>query len=64
MQRTFHGIDIYAEGSEILPSPADVRKRLYAEIADPLFFKFQRGEATKYEWLQMIKKIKDTYPDE
>jgi hypothetical protein len=36
------------------------RQRLFAyqQEADPLFFKFQRGEATQQEWLNKIAEIK------
>jgi hypothetical protein len=32
--------------------------RAYQEEADPLFFKWQRGEATEQEWLDKIAEIK------
>ena len=38
-----------------------VRGFLYREIADPLFFKVQRGEIEESEWLAAIQEIKDTY---
>jgi hypothetical protein len=38
------------------------RAEAYKEEADPLFFKYQRGEATKSEWLNKIKEIRDRYP--
>lgn len=34
------------------------RKQLYIKEADPLFFKWQRGEATQQEWLDKIAEIK------
>ena len=36
-----------------------VRGFLYREIADPLFFKVQRGEIENQVWLDEIQKIKD-----
>ena len=36
-----------------------VRGFLYREIADPLFFKVQRGEIEESVWLDEIQKIKD-----
>jgi hypothetical protein len=41
-----------------------VRGALYKKHADPVFFKWQRGEATKQEWLDIIAKIKECVPDE
>lgn len=34
----------------------------YVAESDPLFFKFQRGEATQQEWLDKIAEIKTRYP--
>lgn len=36
----------------------DQRRRAYEREADPLFFKWQRGEATKEEWLAKVAEIK------
>lgn len=33
----------------------------YRNEADPLFFKWQRGEATEQEWLNKIQEIKGRY---
>ena len=38
------------------------RKAAYADEADPLFFKAQRGEATEAEWKAKIAEIKERYP--
>jgi hypothetical protein len=38
------------------------RKKAYANEADPLFFKSQRGEATIEEWQAKITEIKLRYP--
>ena len=40
----------------------NLRKEAYAKEADPLFFKWQRGEATEKEWLDKIAEIKERYP--
>jgi hypothetical protein len=40
------------------------RKAAYIAEADPLFFKWQRGEATEQEWLDKIAEIKARYPKE
>jgi hypothetical protein len=37
----------------------DVRKYLYSQVSDPLFFKMQREEITKEEWLKSIDDIKN-----
>jgi hypothetical protein len=34
----------------------------YAQKADPLFFKWQRGEGTEAEWLGKVAEIKVFYP--
>ena len=31
--------------------------------ADPLFFKVQRGEATKQDWLDKVQEIRERFPD-
>lgn len=38
------------------------RASAYKEESDPLFFKWQRDEATKQEWLDKIEEIKQRYP--
>lgn len=39
------------------------RQQAYQAEADPLFFKWQRGQATEQEWLDKIAEIKQRYPD-
>ena len=34
----------------------------YREEADPIFLKYQRGEATKQQWLDKIEEIKERFP--
>jgi hypothetical protein len=43
-----------------------MRATAYRETTDPLFFKYQRGEATEQEWLAAVQAVKDAhpYPDE
>lgn len=36
-------------------------KYAYQQEADPIFFKWQRGEATKEEWLAKINEIKNRF---
>jgi len=38
------------------------RASAYQQEADPLFFKYQRGEATKEEWEAKIEEIRERYP--
>ena len=38
------------------------RAKAYKNEADPLFFKYQRGEATEAEWLDKIEEIRARYP--
>lgn len=47
----------YNEGQELRRSEA------YRSQSDPIFFKWQRGEATEQEWLDKIAEIKSKYPD-
>lgn len=54
---------------EAAPAPAmtsdevaAARARAYAQEADPLFFKFQRGEADRDDWIAKVKEIKARFP--
>jgi hypothetical protein len=38
-----------------------IKKYLYKEVSDPLFFKSQRGEISKEEWMSTITKIKEDW---
>lgn len=38
------------------------RAAAYKNEADPLFFKWQRGEATQQEWLDKINEIRQRFP--
>ena len=38
------------------------RQAAYAQEADPIFFQYQRGEATEQEWLDKIEEIRARYP--
>lgn len=38
------------------------RQSAYQMKADPLFFKYQAGEATEEEWLQARAEVVKTYP--
>ena len=38
------------------------RRYAYEQEADPLFFKWQRGESTEQEWLSKVNEIKERCP--
>jgi len=38
------------------------RSNAYRNESDPLFLKWQRGEATEQEWLDKIAEIKERFP--
>jgi hypothetical protein len=38
------------------------RAAAYRETADPLFFQYQRGEATEAEWLAAVQAVKTAHP--
>lgn len=39
------------------------REIAYRCLSDPIFFKWQRGEATEQDWLDAVQAVKDQYPD-
>lgn len=47
---------------ELAAQVAALRQAAYTAEADPLFFMYQRGKATKEEWLAKIEEIKTRYP--
>lgn len=48
---------------QLLATAEAQRAAAYREEADPLFFKYQRGEATKEEWIAKVDEIKARFPD-
>ena len=38
------------------------RKTAYTTESDPVFFQYQRGDATEQEWLDAVQAVKDRYP--
>lgn len=38
------------------------RLAAYQRDADPLFFQWQRGDATQQEWLDAVQAVKDAHP--
>jgi len=59
--RAWRIVDRPAE--EIAKAAGKMRSKAYRSESDPLFFKFQRGEATQQEWLSKIQEIKTRYPE-
>ena len=51
------------KAQEIESKQAEVNRQIaYQQESDPLFFKWQRDEATEQEWLDKIAEIKARYP--
>lgn len=49
--------------SEIVKFAVESKRiEAYRNISDPLFFEYQRGDATKKEWLDSVAKIKKQFP--
>jgi len=40
----------------------EARAQAYRETADPIFFQYQRGDATEQEWLDAVQAVKDAHP--
>jgi hypothetical protein len=61
----FGPIAPYIAPPVVLPTPEQIevmRRAAYQAEADPLFFKWQRGESTEQEWLGKIAEIKARFP--
>lgn len=54
--------DVAARKERINAQADQARLIAYAAEADPLFFKWQRGEATQEQWLSAIAAIKARFP--
>jgi hypothetical protein len=55
----------FAPPAPVLPTKEEQeakRHAAYTAEADPLFFKWQAGEATEEEWLAKRQEIRDRYP--
>lgn len=48
---------------ELAAATAHARAEAYRFEADPLFFKYQRGEASREQWLEKVAEIRKRYPD-
>jgi len=56
----------YVEPVVFPPTQAQIdalRRSAYQSEADPLFFKWQRGESTEQAWIDTIASIRQRYPD-
>lgn len=65
--QTYKTVALTVEELQEFTSQADIRKddqrrQAYQAEADPLFFKWQRGEATKEDWLNKISEITMRFP--
>ena len=38
------------------------RRKAYQKLSDPVFMQYQRGEATKEQWLKAVDKVKELTP--
>jgi hypothetical protein len=60
----------YLDGTWVPPVPPvptvheveAARLLAYQQHSDPLFFAWQRGEATEQEWLDAVQAVKDAHP--
>lgn len=41
----------------------NLRRAEYQKVSDPLFFAYQRGEATQQDWLDAVQSVKEKYPN-
>jgi len=52
-------------GPAVVYTPEEItalRQAAYSKESDPIFFMWQRGQATEQEWLDKIAEIKQRYP--
>ena len=62
----FGSVAGYVEPVVLPPTKAQIdalRIAAYQSEADPLFFKWQRGESTEQAWIDKIAAIRQRYPD-
>lgn len=55
-------LEPYVAPPPYVPDMAALRREAYVKESDPLYFKWQRGEATQQQWLDKIATIKSRYP--
>jgi hypothetical protein len=51
-----------AECQSALAARDEALRRALAAEADPVFFRWQRGEVTKDDWLAAVAEVKDRFP--
>jgi len=62
--RVWSVLDLADEEKAAYAAARDTERRAaYAEHADPVFFKWQRGEASEGDWLAAVAMVKEWYPD-
>ena len=62
-ERISESVGSYAPGPEQARTAAEAnRQAAYTQEADPLFFKWQAGEATKEEWEAKREEIRQRFP--
>jgi len=62
--RVWSVLDLTDEEKAAYVAARDTERRAaYVEHADPVFFKWQRGEAYEGDWLAAVAMVKEWYPD-
>lgn len=58
------GVDAYNENIKEMHNAKqkELRLKAYEQESDPVFFKWQRGEATQQEWLDAVAKVPLQFP--
>jgi hypothetical protein len=61
-RRPLSDAEVAAEQAGRIAAIEEQRREAYTAESDPIFFRWQRGEATQQEWLDKIAEIKARYP--
>ena len=62
--RVWSVLELTDEEKAAYAEARDAERRVaYAEHADPVFFKWQRGEASEDDWLASVAMVKEWYSD-
>ena len=61
---TYDPVDGFTNPPPVVPTANvdELRAAAYRVESDPIYFKWQRSEATQADWLASIQAIKDRYP--
>jgi hypothetical protein len=51
------------QAAQAISDVETARRAAYVAESDPLFFKWQRGEATEQQWRDKVAEIQTRYPD-